>query len=64
MRNHQAPIIGSIGVMLDDANPAAPTLWEFLGMFSCLIGRYRSLTNGSECYQDIDQFWPLLDSLP
>lgn len=59
----QKPPIGSIGVMLDDASPA-PTLWEFMGMFSSFIGRYRSLIDGSECHRDIDQFWTLLDSLP
>lgn len=59
----QKPAIGSVGVMLDDASPA-PTLWEFLGMFSSFIGRYRSLIDGSECHRDIDQFWTLLDSLP
>lgn len=57
------PAIGSIGVMLDDASPS-PTLWEFLGMFSSFIGRYRNLIDGSECHRDIDQFWTLLDSLP
>ena len=59
----EKPAIGSIGVMLDDASPT-PTLWEFLGMWSCFIGHYRSLTNGAECYRDIDQFWTLLDSMP
>ena len=59
----QKPIVGSVGVMLDDASPA-PTLWECLGMFSSFIGHYRSMTDGTERYQDIDQFWVLLDSLP
>ena len=57
------PAIGSIGVMLDDASPT-PTLWEFVGMFSSFIGRYRSLIDGRECHRDIDQFWAILDSLP
>ena len=59
----QKPKVGSIGVMLDDASPA-PTLWELVGMFSCMIGHYRSMTDGTECYRDTDQFWVLLDSLP
>jgi hypothetical protein len=49
---------GNVGVMLD-GDPAI--LYQFVGMYSCVIGLFKPLRGGSIVHRDITEFWPLLD---